>query len=201
LHLLEESLRCASALGAPSVIAYFGAHPDRSARESIGRYCDLVRPMVELAERQGITILIENHFSHAPGDVTSGPEGCAELIAAIDSPRFALNFDPCNFAIAGIDVMAAYEMLRQFVQNVHVKDARPYDPLADASYPGRIVEDTNRGHFIFVPVGDGITENAVVLEALARDGYAGTVTVEAHTPQETLDVLFAQGLALCREHL
>ena len=199
LHLLEESIRCAAVLGAPAVIAYFGAHPERSAREAIDRYRDLVRPLVELAENDGITVLIENHFSHAPGDVTSGPEGCAELIAAMDSSSFALNFDPCNFAIAGIDVMTAYDVVRPFVQNVHVKDARPYDAVADADYPGRIVEDTNRGRFIFVPVREGITDNRVVLEALTADGYGGTVTVEAHTPQETLDSLFVQGLAFCRE--
>lgn len=201
LHLLEESIRCAAALGAPSVIAYFGADPNRSAREAIDRYRDLVQPMVELAERLDVTILIENHFSHAPGDVTSHPDGCAELIASVGSERFALNFDPCNFAIAGIDELGAYELLRPYVRNVHVKDARPYDTTHDAEYPGRIVEDTNRGRFIFVPVGAGITDNRVVLEALARDGYTGTVTVEAHTPQETLDDLFASGLALCRESL
>lgn len=200
LHLLEESIRCASALGAVSVIAYFGAHPDRSDSEAINRYCDLVRPLVDMAEAEGITILIENHFSHAPGDVTSGPEGCARLIAAIDSPCFALNFDPCNFAIAGLDVVSAYEMLRPFVRNVHVKDARQYDPVVDADYPGRVVEDTNRGRFIFVPVNEGITDNTVILEALVRDGYSGTITVEAHTPQDTLDDVFARGLAFCQEH-
>lgn len=200
LHLLEESIQCASVLGAPSVIAYFGAHPERSARQSIERYRELVEPLVELAGREGVTVLVENHFSHASGDVTSGPEGCAQLLAAVCSPHFALNFDPCNFAIAGIDVRAAYDVLRPFVRNVHVKDARKYDPVADAAYPGRIVEDTNHGRFIFVPVGEGITDNTIVLDALVRDGYAGTVTVEAHTPQDTLDALFTRGLALCREH-
>jgi sugar phosphate isomerase/epimerase len=96
--------------------------------------------------------------------------------------------------------MSAYESLRPFVQNVHVKDARPYDPVADADYPGRIVEDTHRGRFIFVPVEEGITDNADVLAALARDGYAGTVTVEAHTPQNTLDSVFGRGLTYCREY-
>lgn len=199
LQLLEESIRCAEALGAPYAIAYFGAHPERPASDAIERYRRLVRPFVELAAERGVTILIENHFSHAPGDVTSGPSGCAELIAAVDAENFALNFDPCNFAIAGVDVSAAYEDLKQFVRNVHVKDARRYDSVRDADYVGRVVDDTNRGKFLFVPVGEGITDNTSVLNALGRDGYTGAVTIEAHTPEETLDEVFAKGLSYCRE--
>jgi sugar phosphate isomerase/epimerase len=199
LQLLEQSVRSAQAIGAPYAVAYFGGHPSRSADEAIERYRVLVRPMIELAGELGVTILIENHFSHAPGDVTSGPDGCADLIAAVDSESFALNFDPCNFAIAGVDVPAAYAKLKAVIRNVHVKDARPYDSVADAHYPGRVVEDLQRGKFIFVPVGEGITDNTSVVEALIRDGYAGPVTVEAHTPAETLDEVFARGLTYCRE--
>jgi sugar phosphate isomerase/epimerase len=199
LQLLEDSIRCAERLGADYAVAYFGGHPDRPAAQATERYRRLVRPHVELAAELGVTILIENHFSHAPGDVTSRPNGCAELIAAIDAESFALNFDPCNFAIAGVDVVAAYRELKEVVRNVHIKDARPFDPAGDADYSGRIVEDLHRGKFIFVPVGEGIADNTGVLNALVRDGYCGPVTVEAHTPLEVLDDVFARGLAFCRE--
>lgn len=199
LQLLEDSIRCAEALGARFAIAYFGAHPERAAAEAIARYAELTRPCLELAGDLGVTVLIENHFSHALGDVTSAPEGCAELIGAVGSTSLGLNFDPCNFAIAGIDLSAAYAHVREVVRNVHVKDARPFDPERDAAYPGRIVEDVHRGRFLFVPAGEGITDNAKVLDALARDGYDGPVTVEAHTPEETLDDVFARGLRFCRE--
>ena len=145
LQLLEDSIRCAEALGARFAIAYFGAHPERAAAEAIARYAELTRPCLELAGDLGVTVLIENHFSHALGDVTSAPEGCAELIGAVGSTSLGLNFDPCNFAIAGIDLSAAYAHLRQVVRNVHVKDARPFDPERDAAYPGRIVEDVTVG--------------------------------------------------------
>jgi sugar phosphate isomerase/epimerase len=198
IQLLDASIRCAEALGAPYAVAYFGGHPDRSAAEAIERYRELVRPSIQLAAELGVSILIENHFSHAPGDVTSSPRGCADLIAAIDAENFALNFDPCNFAIAGVDVVAAYAELKDVVRNVHVKDARPYDPVGDADYPGRVVEDLNHGKFLFVPAGEGIADNASVLQALFRAGNAVPVTVEAHTPVETLDEVFAQGLSYCR---
>jgi sugar phosphate isomerase/epimerase len=199
LRLLEDSIECAAALRAPFAIAYFGANADRPAAEAIRRYVELTRPCLERAAERGVTVLIENHFSHALGDVTSGPDGCAELIAAVGLPSFGLNFDPCNFAIAGVDLAAAYAQLKGAIRNVHIKDARPYDPARDADYPGRVVEDVHRGRFVFVPVGEGITDNDVVLDALAADGYQGPVTVEAHTPADTLDAVFAQGLRYWRE--
>jgi sugar phosphate isomerase/epimerase len=199
VQLLEESIRCAHALGADYAIGYFGAHPERGPAQAIERFVELTRPRLELAGELGVTVLIENHFSHARGDVTSGPGGCADLIAAVGSERFGLNFDPCNFAIAGIDLAAAYDELKGAIRNVHIKDARPYDPRRDGGYPGRVVEDVVRGRFLFVAVGEGITDNAAVLTALARDGYAGPVTIEAHTPQDTLDDVFARGMRFCRE--
>jgi hypothetical protein len=38
-----------------------------------------------------------------------------------------------------------------------------------------------------------------MLDALLRDGYEGPVTVEAHTPADTLDEAFATGISFCRK--
>jgi sugar phosphate isomerase/epimerase len=199
LALLDESVRIAGGLGAPYAITYFGGHPSRPAAEAIERYASLIRPTLALADRLGVTVLIENHFSHSPGEVTNTARGCADLISAVNADNFGLNFDHCNFAIGGQDLMAAYELLRPFIRNVHVKDARAVDPVADAGYDGRVVTDLARGEFRFVPVGDGITDNDYILERVVADELSVPVTIEAHVPERMLDTAFTRGLALCRE--
>jgi len=199
LRLLEHSVDCAAALGAPFAIGYFGAHPSRAPGEAIRRYAELTRPCLARAAELGVTVLVENHFSHAPGDPTSAPDGCAELMGTVGLPSFGLNFDPCNFAIAGVDLMAAYVQLRDVIRNVHVKDTRSYDARRDAGHQGLVVRDVRRGPFLFVPLGEGMSDNDAVLDALAADGYRGPITVEAHTPPDTLDAAFAHGLRYCRE--
>lgn len=200
LALLEDSMRAAHALGATRIITYFGGHPTRSHGAAIDRYVELTRPSLDLAESLGVDVLIENHFSHAPGEVTNTAKGCQELVEAVDHPNFAINFDPCNFAVGGQDVIEAYDTLKSVIRNVHMKDTVPYDDDQHADYPGRVVTDLERGDFIFVPMGQGITHNAAVLRRLREDDYDGPVSVEAHTPQETLDEVFRIGRDYCIEH-
>lgn len=199
LALLDESVEIAAGLGAPHAITYFGGHPSRPAAEAIERYASLIQPTLKRASDLGVSVLIENHFSHSPGEVTNTATGCADLISAVGADNFGLNFDHCNFAIGGQDLLTAYELLKPYIRNVHVKDARAVDPVADADYDGRIVTDLNRGEFLFVPVGDGITDNEAILDRVVRDDLEVPVTVEVHVPDRMLELAFARGLALCRE--
>ncbi|MDR5700851.1 sugar phosphate isomerase/epimerase family protein [Agromyces aerolatus] len=194
IALLDESLTAAEAVGAPFAIAYFGGHPTRPIDEGIERYAKLVERSVRRAEDLGVTILIENHFSHAPGEATNTAQGCVDLIHAVGSPAFALNFDLCNFAIGGQPFEDSYRTLKPYIRNVHVKDARPYDPVTDADYDGRIVHDLVHGAFMFVPVGQGITPNGELLDRIADDGLDLPITIEGHVPDDRIDDCFRAGL-------
>lgn len=198
IALIDQSVEIAAGLGASRVITYFGGHPDRPPRDAIERYADLIGPTLDHARHLGVSVLIENHFSHAPGEVTNTAEGCAELISAVGADNFGLNFDHCNFAIGGQDIAAAYKLLRPMIRNVHVKDARAFDAVADADYDGRVVTDLVRGKFMFVPVGDGITDNDLILDRVVADHLQVPVTIEVHVPDRMMDAAFARGLALCR---
>jgi sugar phosphate isomerase/epimerase len=198
LRLLDDSVEAARLIGAPFAVTYFGGHPTRGETEAIERYAGLVAPSVRRAEDAGVTILIENHFSHAPGEVTNTAAGCRDLVEAVGSPHFAVNFDYCNFAIGGQPLDAAYELLRPYIRNVHVKDARPVD-ARDARYGGRIVTDLVHGDFRFVAVGDGMCDHAAVLSRLVADDLPVPVTIEAHVPDDDLDECFRRGIALCRK--
>lgn len=198
LAVMNESVDIAQGIGCPSVITYFGGHPSRATGEAISRYARLSRDTVMRAADKGVQVLVENHFSHAPGEVTNSIEGCTALMEAVGCANFGLNFDHCNFAIGGLDIVEAYESLKPYIRNIHVKDARPVDPSGDAGYGGRIVTDVNRGDFLFVPVGEGITDNAEILHRVMSDRLDVPVTVEVHVPDERLDEAFDRGVAFCR---
>ena len=135
-----------------------------------------MRLVIELKRDSNPKVVLNKLYKHTPLQSTFG----VNMVALVENvPRLL--------------------PLKEVIRNVHVKDARPYDAVRDASYPGRVVEDVHRGRFLFVPAGEGVTDNATVLATLANDGYAGPVTVEAHTPPDTLDAVFAQGLRFCRE--
>ena len=199
LELLKNNILIADKIKTRRVITYFGGHDTRDKSEAITRYTKLVKPLVELAEDLGVQILIENHFSHSPGEVTNTAEGCISLMESVNSPSFALNFDMCNFAIGGQDITDAFERLKPYIRNVHVKDARKFDPVQDASYDGRIVKDLVYGDFIFCAVGDGITDNETVIRSLISENFDVPVTVEVHVPERLLQATFQAGIDHCRK--
>lgn len=198
LELLRNNILVADQVKTERVITYFGGHETRDKKEAVARYTELVKPLVDLAEDLGIKILIENHFSHSPGEVSNTAEGCIELVESVDSSNFAINFDVCNFAIGGQDTMTAFEVLKPYIQNVHVKDARQFDPIIDASYDGRVVKDLVYGEFLFCSVGQGITDNESVVKSLIAENIDVPVTVEVHVPERLLRSTFQAGIDHCR---
>mgnify|MGYP002620425529 FL=1 len=131
--------------------------------------------------------------------MTNTASGCVDLVKAVDSAAFAVNFDLCNFAIGGQTLDRSYDVLMPYVRNVHIKDARPYDPVADEGYTGRIVTDLNNGDFVFVPVGEGITPNDRILARMKADGLDVPITIEGHVPDDRVDDCFRRGLEFVRK--
>jgi sugar phosphate isomerase/epimerase len=201
LEEIRDTIQIAALLGAPRVITYFGANPRRSDEAAIERYAQYIRGPLGAAKDLGIELLVENHFSHAPGDVTSTAYGCLDLLEAVSDDSFGLNFDICNFAIGGEDTTRAYGLLQRYIRNVHVKDAKPFDPILHAEYDGRVVRDLNHGQFIFTAVRTGITDNEAILRRVKDDALDVPITVEAHVPAGILTDVLAAGLELCREVL
>ena len=68
-----------------------------------------------------------------------------------------MNFDPINFAKAGVDPMAALEAVRPFISHVHLKGL---------------------DHGEYCEFGDGDVDLGPILRSLVEGGYAHRFTVE-----------------------
>jgi len=94
--------------------------------EDIRRYRDEVMKRMEqkarYAEKEHITLLNENEL-----DIYGeSPEGCADIIATVNSPALRTCFDPANFIMVGIKPFDhAYPLLRDSIEYFHIKDAFP----------------------------------------------------------------------------
>lgn len=116
-----------------------------------------LRIMVDIAEKEDIILLHENE-KEIYGDIASR---CLEIITEIDSPNLKCVFDPANFVQCGQKVFPdAYEMLRPYIEYMHIKDANP---------DGMVV-----------PSGYGIGGVRDILRSLKQSGYKGFVSIEPH---------------------
>jgi len=89
------------------------------------------------------------------------PAVCREILEAVDRPNVRMNFDPINFARAGVDTLAALIELQPLVAHVHLKGCRDGDCCE---------------------FGSGDVDLTPVLRALVDGGYRGAFTVEYEGP-------------------
>lgn len=120
---------------------------------------------VQLAEREGVTLLLENEHACYIG---TGAEA-ARVADAVNSSHFKLVWDPGNAFCAGeTPYPDGYEAVKPYLAHIHVKDARMVDTPQHGRQPQWCV------------VGEGEIDYTAHFAALKRDGYTGYVSLETH---------------------
>ena len=161
LSLLQRSIDLAKRFGAPGIriFAFWRRGPltpdieDRIARA-------LTRPC-EIAERAGITLLLENEHACYLG---TGKE-TARVIEKIGSPALKLLWDPGNALMAGeTPYPSGWEAAARLTAHVHIKDARSEGGAPPA----------------WCVVGEGDIDYAGQFAALRAAGYEGALSLETH---------------------
>ena len=130
-----------------------GERPEKF-RDEVFRRMDR---MVELAARKNLVLLHENE-KEIYGDLAPR---CLELMEEFGGENLKATFDFANFVQCGQDTLEAWDMLKNHVAYVHVKDA-----LFDG---GRVV-----------PVGQGDGNVKEILTRLDQEGFQGFLSLEPH---------------------
>ena len=161
----DMTVELAHRLGTPSVVIFgFVRDERRSEDEALKRIIDVFGPLAARAEREGLTLFLENDR----GLWGESPEAVRRIAAGVGSRAFRLNWDPGNLigAFPERPYPDSYELVREHVGHVHVKDAK-----ADASRP------TGFAHAM---MGSGDVDWVGQFERLLREGYRGYCVVEPH---------------------
>jgi inosose dehydratase len=179
-RLVEASIDVAVELGAEVVDTYFGHGGDDDAT-SVDTYARLVAPVLDRAERAGVTVVIENEFDafgHDPGhtDVSRRPKSLLRLMEVVAHPRLGLNLDAANFYCAAADVREAAALLAPYVRYLHVKDVAEGAAAGDGWHS---YTDGDRAYRT-CRLGAGAVPWPDVVAALRGAGYAGWATFEPH---------------------
>ena len=77
-----------------------------------------VKAMVDYADANGLICCHENE----KGIYGDNAERCLEILEACDGKLKAV-FDPANFVQCGVDTLKAYDMLEEYIEYFHIKDA------------------------------------------------------------------------------
>lgn len=117
-----------------------------------------MKAMTALAGREGVILLHENE-KDIYGDIAAR---CKDILDTVDSDNLRAVFDPANFVQCDqVTYPHAYEMLKDHVVYMHIKDAL----FADSSV---------------VPAGHGDGRVRDILQALSDRDYDGFLSLEPH---------------------
>jgi len=155
----KTSIDFAKALGAANISITAGrVVPGVMPDESLAILFDSMAEIIPHAQASGVRIGIE----YEPGLLI---ENCTELVRfleKVDSPWLGANLDIGHSHVAREDVACVVRTLGERIFHVHLEDIQ------------------GRKHFHLIP-GEGEIDFDEILSCLARQSYAGYVTVELYS--------------------
>jgi sugar phosphate isomerase/epimerase len=125
------------------------------------RLTQMFRKAVRIAEEYGIRMAVENHIDFNGLEMLS-------LLRSVDSPFLGINFDTGNFVRLLDDPVQAMDTLAPYTYATHIKDLKIQ----------RGVPANEWYFFSSAPVGDGVVDNAKLIQKLWRAGFDGLLAVE-----------------------
>ena len=158
LEKLKRTLEIQKELGAPYLRMFSFYIPQGRAPEDFREeVLDRVGRMAEEAAAWDSVLLHENE----KGIYGDNAPRCKELLEAFYGPHFKAVFDFANFVQVGQQTLPAYELLKPYVEYVHVKDAQ-------------------WGTGAVVPAGQGDGHVKEILTDLTGGGWKGFLSLEPH---------------------
>lgn len=164
--VLDAAARC----GARSIRTRPGLPEDAAM---IDRMVPYYQRAAEYAANKGVYMGIENHG----GPISGNPELCAELFCKVGNPYAGILYEPCNLAAAGVDYKRAFDVMRDYITHVHIKDTYPIE-----------------GKMRTVWLGTGVIDFRWVVASVESLGYKGDYALEYEVHVEAPETGLAKWL-------
>ena len=159
-RLLEESFKLARFFGTRQVRIFSYWRVDRPEK-TYALVRDRLAQAAKVAAKNDIVLVLENE--HAC-NIGTGQE-MGPLLKEINSPGLRGNWDPGNAAMLDeVPYPDVYQAVKGFFSHVHIKDVRK----------------NAAGKKEWAPVGGGYIDWKGQMQALRKDGYEGTMSLETH---------------------
>ena len=162
----KRALTMAKELGAPCITTEPGGPLEgRTWNECLKLFVEMLKPVVEHAEKEGVLLLVEPE----PDLLIETADQYLEFAQHFTSPYLGLNFDIGHSYCVSDDPAATVRRLGPLIRHVHLEDIA-----------------ATRVHHHLIP-GEGVIDFAGTLTALKDVGYDGWVTIELYTCHENPD--------------
>jgi sugar phosphate isomerase/epimerase len=162
----KRTLTLAKEIGAKCITTEPGGPLEgRNWSECLALFVEMLKPVVEHAEREEVMLLVEPE----PDLLIETADQYLEFAGKIQSPMLGLNFDIGHFFCVKDEPAPTVHKLKEHIRHVHLEDIA-----------------ATRVHHHLIP-GEGVIDFGSTLKALLDMGYDGWVTIELYTCHENPD--------------
>jgi sugar phosphate isomerase/epimerase len=174
----KRALTLAKELGSPCITTEPGGpvEPGASWSASLKLFAEMIKPVAEHAEKEGVLLLVEPE----PSLLIEKVEQFLEFMQLIDSPAVAMNFDVGHAFCVHDDPAAAIPRAAKYIRHFHLEDIA-----------------ATRVHRHLVP-GEGVIDFAAVFQAIRAMNYQGWITIELYPYADDPDTAARTALARVR---
>lgn len=165
---LNKDIGTAKKLNAKIVRIFAGFYKGAADEEDIA--AKNMETVVKIAEDNDIILALE----HEPVTLTRRAAFTRRLIDEANSEKLKILYEPTNLFLAGDDVLAGWDLLKDYSIGVHVKDGYPVDRKKWAD--GGLVSEG----WEWETLGDGETPWDELIKKIVDSGYKGTYSIELH---------------------
>ena len=177
-----KAIEMSAALGAKYCRVLSGQRrKDITREEGMGYVVESINACIPVAEKLGITLIIENHYKD---DFWTEPEFAqmmdvfVDLVSRINSPSFGVNFDPSNAIAAGEEPLELLEKVKYRVLTMHASDRY----LASGTIEDlRKAEGGSAGYVSFFKhgvIGKGLNDYDAIFKTLKDVGFDSWISIE-----------------------
>ncbi|WP_192579050.1 sugar phosphate isomerase/epimerase family protein [Fibrisoma limi] len=133
----------------------------RGTEGGLDAIISVLKELAPAAEDMDMLILLENHANNNLENL----DDYDRIFSAIDSPKIGMCMDNAHFDGANVDLMAVVDRFHSKILHIDLKDTE------------------RKGIHKVVRYGEGVTDNAGVVEKMLAHGYKGYLLIEMAPPQ------------------
>lgn len=116
MNEMIKTLDVAKEFGSKSIRIF----PGDGKLASLDKVVPYFKESADYAEKLGIYMGIENHG----GEISGNAEACKEISEKVGSDFFGILYEPCNLMAAGAEYKPAFEVFKDHIVHVHIKDGK-----------------------------------------------------------------------------
>lgn len=154
--------------------------PEVSREEGIQYTVSSIEACLPLAEKLGLTLIIENHYKDNYWDYPEFAQMAdvfCDLVSRIDSPHFGVNYDPSNTILAGEDPLELLARIKERVVTMHASDRY----LTEGTIEDLRKEENSLGYASRLShgvIGKGLNDYDEIFSQLKEVGFDSWISIE-----------------------